>query len=95
MQTDLNGLPFWFNSGLLEDKMNSENKEYANLSYYIPGKAHEQPVGGWRFIHDHTFCMGRDRGEMKSVKEAGMEEVATGLIAEAKEVDKLMESGPL
>ena len=91
LQTDLNGLPFWFNSGLMEDKTDSENREYANLTHFIPGRSHEQPNGGWRFIHDHTFCMGRSREEMKSIKDAGLEEVATALIEEAVAVDELFE----
>lgn len=89
LQTDLDGRPFWFNSGLMEDKTNADNKQYANLTHYIPGGTMEQPVGGWRFIHDHTFCMGRNTGQMRSVKDAGLEEVAKGLIDEAKAVDEM------
>ena len=89
LQTDLDGRPFWFNSGLMEDKTNAENRKYANLTYYIPGGTRKQPVGGWRFIHDHTFCMGRSVEEMRSVKDAGLEEVAKGLIDEAKAVDEM------
>ena len=58
----------------MEDKTNAANKEYANLTHYIPGDVNEQPVGGWRFIHDHTFCMGRNMGQMKSVKGGGVRE---------------------
>ncbi|CAD6592831.1 MAG: hypothetical protein ASARMPRED_006743 [Alectoria sarmentosa] len=89
LQTDLDGRPFWFNSGLMEDKTNAENRKYANLTYYILGGTRKQPVGGWRFIHDHTFCMGRSVEEMRSVKDAGLEEVAKGLIDEAKAVDEM------
>ncbi|CAF9943397.1 MAG: hypothetical protein ALECFALPRED_000290 [Alectoria fallacina] len=89
LQTDLYGRPFWFNSGLMEDKTNAENRKYANLTYYIPGGTRKQPVGGWRFIHDHTFCMGRSVEEMISVKDAGLGEVAKGLIDEAKAVDEM------
>ncbi len=92
LQTDSNGRPFWFNSGLMEDKTNADNEEYANLTHYIPGGSNEQPVGGWRFIHDHTFCMGRSFGHIRSVKDAGMEEVARELVEEAKEVDELFMS---
>lgn len=88
LQTDLEGRPFWFNSGLMEDKTDSENKGYINMSHYIPGRSHEQPEGGWRYIHGHTFCMGRSVEEMKSVKDAGLEEVAKALIDEAKAVDE-------
>lgn len=86
LQTDLDGRPFWFNSGLMQDKMNAENKEYANLTHYIIG-GYAQPVGGWRFIHDHTFCMGRSVEDMRSMKDAGLEEVAEGLVREARAVD--------
>lgn len=89
LQTDLDGRPFWFNSGLREDKMNAQNKQYANLTHYIPGGRSEQPVGGWRYIHDHTFCMGRNVEHMTSMKDAGLEEVAKSLIDEAKAVDQL------
>lgn len=74
----------------MEDKTNADNKDYANLTHYIPGRAHEQPVGGWRFTHDHTFCMGRNVEEMKSVKDAGLEEVAKRLIEEARATDKIL-----
>ena len=73
----------------MEDKTNAENRRYANLTYYIPGDTDAQPVGGWRFIHDHTFCMGRNMGQMKSIKDAGLEEVAIRLIDEAKAVDEM------
>ena len=89
LQTDPDGRPFWFNSGLLEDKTNADNRRYANLTHYIPGDTSRQPVGEWRFIHDHTFCMGRNMGQMKSIIDAGLEEVAKGLIDEAKTVDKM------
>lgn len=92
LHTDLDGLPFWFNSGIMEDKMNAANKEYANLTHYIPGASHEQPIGGWRFVHDHTFCMGRSTDQMKSVKDAGLENVAKGLVAEARVVDNMFKS---
>ena len=94
LQTDLEGRPFWFNSGLMEDKMNAENRHYANLTHYIPGKSHEQPEGGWRFIHDHTFCMGRSREEMISIKDAGLEAVAKELVDEAKTVDAMPKFSP-
>lgn len=93
LQTDREGRPFWFNSGLMEDKTNADNKEYVNLTHYIPGGSHEQPVGGWRFIHDHTFCMGRNKEKMKSIKDAGLEAVAQGLVDEAKAVDKIFKAG--
>ena len=89
LQTDRDNRPFWFNSGIMEDKTHEDNRQYANLSHYIPGKVNEQPVGGWRYIHDHTFCMGRSVEEMSSVKEAGLEEVAKGLVREAKSVDEM------
>ena len=89
LQTDLDGRPFWFNSGLMEDKTDADNQNYANLTHYIPGGTDKQPIGGWRFIHGHTFCMGRTVEKMKSVKDAGLEEVAKKLINEAKAVDKL------
>ena len=73
----------------MEDKTNAENRKYANLTYYIPGGTRKQPVGGWRFLHDHTFCMGRSVEEMISVKDAGLGEVAKGLIDEAKGVDEM------
>ena len=73
----------------MEDKTHSENKNYVSLTHYIPGRAHEQPVGGWRFTHDHTFCMGRSVDQMIPVKDAGLEEVAERLIEEAKTVDKM------
>lgn len=92
LQTDLDGRPFWFNSGLMEDKTNADNKKYANLTHYIPGITSEQPVGGWRFIHDHTFCMGTSVEQMRSVKDAGLKEVANGLIDEARAVDKIFEA---
>lgn len=76
----------------MEDKTNADNKKYANLTHYIPGVTSEQPVGGWRFIHDHTFCMGRSVEQMRSVKDAGLEEVANGLIDEARAVDKIFEA---
>ena len=95
LQTDMDGRPFWFNSGLMEDKTNAENKEYANLTHYIPGGSNEQPVGGWRFIHDHTFCMGRNMGQMKSIKDAGLERVVEALVDEARAVDKMFKAGPL
>ena len=79
----------------MEDKTNADNKEYANLTHYIPGDVNQQPLGGWRFLHDHTFCLGRNTGQMRSVKEAGLEKVAEGLIDEARAVDKLFKSGPL
>lgn len=77
--------------------MSADNKEYANLTHYIPGASHEQPIGGWRFVHDHTFCMGRNIDQMKSVKDAGLENVAKALIAEARAVDKMFNprAGPL
>lgn len=92
LQTDLDGRPFWFNSGIMEDKMNADNKAYANLTHYIPGASHEQPIGGWRFVHDHTFCMGRNTDQMKSVKDAGLESVAKALVAEARVVDNMFKS---
>lgn len=73
----------------MEDKTDAENRRYANLTYYIPGDRSASPVGGWRFIHDHTFCMGRNLGQMKSIKKAGLEEVVKGLIKEAKAVDEI------
>ena len=94
LQTDLDGLPFWFNSGLMEDKTKTDNKGYANMTHYIPGRSHEKPVGGWRFVHDHTFCMGRSTTQMKSVKDAGLEAVAKGLVDEAKAVDKIFKDQP-
>ena len=95
LQTDREGRPFWFNSGLLEDKTNADNKQYVNLTHYIPGGSDEQPVGGWRFIHDHTFCMGRNKEKMKSIKDAGLEAVAQELVDEAKAVDKMFKAGQL
>ncbi len=76
----------------MEDKTDLHNQHYANLTHYIPGGIDEQPVGGWRFIHGHTFCMGRTVGKMKSVKDAGLEVVAKKLIEEAKAVDELFKA---
>lgn len=76
----------------MEDKTNANNRQYADLTHYIPGGISEQPVGGWRFIHDHTFCMGRSLEVMSSVKDAGLEEVAKRLIAEARAVDEMFEA---
>lgn len=73
----------------MEDKTNAANKKYANLTHYIPGGTSEQPVGGWRFIHDHTFCMGRSLERMRSIEDAGLKEVAKGLIDEARAVDEM------
>ena len=76
----------------MEDKTDSKNKKYANLTHFIPGRSHEQPIGGWRFVHDHTFCLGRSTDQMKSIKGAGLEVVAKGLIDEAKAVDKMFKA---
>ena len=59
------------------------------MTHYIIG-GYTQPVGGWRFVHDHTFCMGRSLEVMRSVKDAGLEEVAKELVREAKAVDKML-----
>ena len=72
--------------------MNANNRQYANLTHYIPGKSREQPDGGWRFIQGHTFCMGRSLEVISSVKDAGLEGVATRLIAEARAVDEMFEA---
>ena len=79
----------------MEDKTNPDNKEYANMTHFIAGLTHEQPVGGWRFIHGHTFCMGRKVEEMRSLKEVGLDETARELVVEARAVDKMFKSGPL
>ena len=76
----------------MEDKTNSDNHKYANLTHFIPGRSHEQPIGGWRFVHDHTFCLGRSTEQMKSIKDAGLEVVAKRLIDEAKAVDEVFKA---
>ena len=90
LQTDLHGRPFWFNSAIREDKTDTEHREYANLSHFIPGGTNEPP--GWRYLHDYTYCLGRSLQEMHSVKDAGLEEVVQDLIAEARAVDELIET---
>ena len=76
----------------MEDKTSSDNRKYANLTHFIPGRSHEQPIGGWRFIHDHTFCLGRSTAQMKSIKDAGLKTVVKRLINEAKAVDKVFKA---
>ena len=78
----------------MEDKTSSDNKKYANLTHFIPGRSHEQPIGGWRFVHDHTFCLGRSTDQMKSIKDAGLKEVVKDLIDEAKAVDEMFKEEP-
>ena len=76
--------------------MDSDNHEYVNLTHFIPGRSHEQPIGGWRYIHGHTFCLGRSTNQMKSLKDANLELVAKRLINEAKAVDAIFKAeGPL
>lgn len=75
--------------------MDSDNHEYINLTHFIPGRSHEQPIGGWRYIHGHTFCLGRSTSQMKSIKDAGLASVVKRLFDEAKAVDKILKAGSI
>ena len=78
----------------MEDKKDENNKNYANLTHFIPGRSHQQPIGGWRYLHGNTFCLGRSTDQMKSIKDASLELVAKSLVDEAKAVDEMFKDEP-
>lgn len=93
LHLDSKGSPFWLNGGLRENKRLDQEvgqKDFANLTHYIPAGVTwvEQPR--WRYLKHGVFCTDTKAGQVKSVEEAGLTKVIEDMIIEATEVDQML-----
>ena len=92
LHLDSRGNPFWINGGLRENKrldLEIGQKEFANLTDYIPAGVTWAEQPRWRYMKNGVFCTDTKAGQVKSVEKAGLTKLIEDMIVEATEVDKL------
>lgn len=92
LHLDSKGIPFWVNGGLRENKRFDKEvgqKDFANLTHYIPAGATWKEQPRWRYLKHGVFCTDTKVGQVKSVEKAGLTKVIEDMIIEATEVDNM------
>ena len=90
LHLDSKGSPFWMNGGLRENKRWDQEigqKDFANLTHYIPAGVTWAEQPRWRYLKHGLFCTDTEAGQVNSL-EAGLTKVIVDEIVEATEVDK-------
>ena len=92
LHLDSKGSPFWINGGLRENKrldQETGQKDFANLTHYIPAGVTWAEQPRWRYLKHGVFCTDTKPVQVKSVQEAGLTKIIEDMIVEATEVDKM------
>ena len=92
LHLDSKGSPFWINGGIRENKRWDQEigqKDFANLTHYIPAGVSWAEQPRWRYMKHGIFCTDTKAGQVKSLEKAGLTKVIEDLVVEATEVDKI------
>ena len=84
--------PLWINGGLRENKrwdLEIGQKDFANLTHYIPAGVTWAEQPRWRYMKHGVFCTDTKAGQVESLEKAGLTKVIEDMIVEATEVDKI------
>ena len=91
LHLDSEGSPFWLNGGLRKNKRLDQEigqKDFANLTDYIPAGVTWAEQPRWRYLKHGVFCTDVKAGQVKSIERAGLTQLIGSMIIEATEVDK-------